>query len=267
MSALRHIDVAPPHVVQAISLARHGVAVFPCLENKCPATPHGFKDAVSSPDEAATLWQRYPGPLIGVATGAVSGIDVLDLDLHKEGADEWHSAHCTYLPRTRTHGTRSGGLHMLFRHREGMRNSASRIAEGIDVRGDGGYIIWWPAAGLDIMDRSPAAQWPAWLAEQAMPPPPSKMDPAATEQTLRDADRYAAGAVRAAIQSVLTAPQGRRNDTLNGEVYSLARFVPQGLLTAGQIAQAMAAAGLQAGLNQREIEKTIASALRARIGA
>lgn len=169
-------------------------------------------------------------------------------------------SHCTYLPRTRTHATRSGGLHMLFRHREGMRNSASRIAEGIDVRGDGGYIIWWPAAGLDIVDRSPAAQWPAWLAEQAMPPPPSKMDPAATEQTLRDADRYAAGAVRAAIQSVLTAPQGRRNDTLNGEVYSLARFVPQGLLTAGQIAQAMAAAGLQAGLNQREIEKTIASA-------
>lgn len=267
MSAAGQLAVLPPHIIQAVNLGKHGAAVFPCLENKQPACPHGFKDAATKAEAIMTLWRRYPGPLVGVATGVASGIDVLDLDLHKEGADDWHAEHCARLPATRTHRTRSGGLHMLFRHREGMRNSASRIAPGIDVRADGGYIIWWPAAGLDVVSKAPAAPWPAWLAEMAVPPPPPKADLAKIERGIEDADRYVRGAVRGAVQAVASAGQGRRNDTLNAETYALARFIPEGHLTAGQIAEAMAAAALQAGLTVPEIEKTITSALRARGGA
>ncbi len=57
-----------------------GFAVFPCGADKKPfPRSQGFKDAVTDPVAVADLWRRYPGPLIGVATGERSGIDVLDV--------------------------------------------------------------------------------------------------------------------------------------------------------------------------------------------
>src|SRR5690349_20251312 len=70
----------------AIALARNtGWRVFPCAENKLPAISkqkggNGFHDASADPDTIARLWRRGPGDLIGVRTGAASGIDVLDVD-------------------------------------------------------------------------------------------------------------------------------------------------------------------------------------------
>jgi hypothetical protein len=43
-----------------------------------------------------------------------------------------------------------------------MRNSNRRIAPSVDVRGDGGYVIWWPREGFPVIDR-PLAPWPEWL--------------------------------------------------------------------------------------------------------
>ncbi|BCK76491.1 DNA recombinase RecA [Acetobacter aceti NRIC 0242] len=263
-ASLKPRDYCDDIAERAMKLARGGLTVFPCCEDKRPTCKWGDV-ASSDPAAVAMLWRTYPGPLIGVVTGAVSGFDVLDLDWGK-GGDDWHDEHCARLPRTRVHQTRSGGLHLLFRHREGTRNSAGKIARGVDVRGDGGYIIWWPATGLEIMDRSRASDWPAWLAEMALPPPASIADLRKIENGLRDADRYVQGAVRAAVAAVAGCRQGGRNQTLNAETYALGRFIAGGHLTAGQIAEAMAAAALQAGLTKSEIEATIRSALRARMG-
>lgn len=262
-ASLKPRDYNDDIVERAVKLARGGLVVFPCCEDKRPTCRWGDV-ASNKPDAVAMLWRTYPGPLIGVVTGVASGFDVLDLDWGK-GGDDWHAEHCARLPRTRVHRTRSGGLHLLFRHRDGTRNSAGKIARGVDVRGDGGYIIWWPAYGLEILDRSPAALWPAWLAEMALPSPPPVADLRKIENGLRDADRYVQGAVRAAVASVASCQEGGRNQTLNAETYALGRFIAGGHLTAGQIAEAMAAAGLQAGLTRPEIEATITSALRARM--
>ncbi len=56
----------------AINLASHGLAAFPCLLDKRPACPHGFKDARTDADVVRSLWQRYPGALVGLATGVTS---------------------------------------------------------------------------------------------------------------------------------------------------------------------------------------------------
>ncbi|MBO1326909.1 bifunctional DNA primase/polymerase [Acetobacter suratthaniensis] len=253
-----------PVAAYAQKLARHGLKVFPCQQDKRPTCKWG-ELATNRPQSVPMLWRTYPGPLIGVMTGAVSGFDVLDLDWGK-GGDDFHQEHCPRLTGTRTHRTRSGGLHLLFKHREGMRNSASRIAHGVDVRADGGYVIWWPAAGLEIVDRSPAQQWPAWLVERAQPPIPPKASLEATSLDLQDAEKKVRNAVRSAVRSVASAPEGRRNDTLNAETYAIARFIAGGHLTVAQVVDAVAAGGLQAGLTHPEIEKTIASALRARVG-
>ena len=75
----------------------------------------------------------------------------------------WWASHRDRLPVTRVHRTRSGGLHLVFQHAPDIRCSAGRIAPGIDVRGNGGYVIWWPATGLPVLSNAPFAPWPDWL--------------------------------------------------------------------------------------------------------
>jgi len=250
--------------VTALALVAAGYAVFPCRADKSPATPRGFKDAVRSPDEVESLFRRYPGPLIGVATGAVSGIDVLDIDLAK-AAEIWWDEKQAFIPRTLTYETRSGGLHLVFRHAAGGRCSASVIAQDVDVRADGGYAIHWPSAGCPILDRSPVADWPEWLLEaRRAPEPPPR--PAVPRLVLEGdaARRYAIGALRKAVERVATAGEGRRNDTLNAQAFALGRFVDSGELHASEITVALAVAASHAGLTAREAERTLASALGAR---
>src|SRR5271168_3008733 len=87
------------------------------------------------------LWRRYPAPLVGVSTGEPSGIDALDLDAKHPEAAQWWTANRHRLPTTRT---RSGGLHLIFRHQPGVRCWIGRPVPGVDGRGDGGFAIWWP---------------------------------------------------------------------------------------------------------------------------
>jgi Bifunctional DNA primase/polymerase, N-terminal len=140
-----------------------GYACFPCRENKRPATPNGFKDAVMGRDAIGALWRRHPGELVGVATGEMSGIAVLDIDAKHPAAHQWRIEHRDRLLPARVHRTRSGGLHLIYRHREGLRNSAGLIARGIDVRADRGYVIWWPAAGFPVLKDDGIRAWPQWL--------------------------------------------------------------------------------------------------------
>jgi hypothetical protein len=210
----------------AQNLARNcGYAVFPVLNTKAPATPHGYLDAQTQPDEIANLWRRYPGLFVGVATGARSGISVLDVDSgawpddaksaivekHQAARFWWHK-HAHRIPPTRIYGTRSGGLHVVFRHRPGVGATQSKIHQGIDTRGDGALAIWWFAAGFPCHCHEPPAPWPDWLVapliEQPIPPPrplPSRrrsFEPS-TEQTIETAKRW-----------VRSAPEGMKHERL-----------------------------------------------------
>lgn len=244
----------------ALVLAERGFLCFPCLASKKPACPGGFKAATADGDGLRSLWMQYPAPLVGVVTGAASGMDVLDIDPRHDG-DTWLADNMVNLPTTRTHHTRSGGLHLLFKHCPGMRNSANKIAPGVDVRGEGGYIIWWPAAGFEVQNAGLLADWPDWLAAKLLPPPRQPTPPMPSARCSRP---YVQAALTRAMHAVASAPDGSRNHTLNSEVWSLARFIPSGELTAAQIATVLSSAAIAAGLNRQETIRTIASALRAR---
>jgi hypothetical protein len=87
---------------------------------------------------------------------------VLDID-PRHGGDTWLASQ--NLPETRVHTTRSGGLHYFFKHRPGLGCSRDLIARGVDVRSEGGYVIWWPLAGCKVLSEGPIADWPATLIE------------------------------------------------------------------------------------------------------
>src|SRR5215831_12509794 len=133
-----------------------GLLKFPCSFQKRPLTQWN-KTASRNADDSG--W-----PLVGVPTGSVSGFDCLDVDVAGLG---WLDEVWDRLPPTRAHATRSGGRHLLWKHAEGLRNSASRISEGVDVRADGGFVIWWPRQKLSVLSDAEITEWPEWLLELA----------------------------------------------------------------------------------------------------
>jgi hypothetical protein len=243
-----------PH---AFRLAAAGYPVFPIAASKRPTCPHGFKDAATEAADIRRLWRDHPGPLLGVPTGKVTGLFVLDLDTTRHtAAAEWFERHAPYLPETRQQTTRSGGLHLFFRHVEGLRNSAGRIALGVDTRAEGGSIIvWQPEAWLD---RPRAlAEAPEWLLEMAKPkpiPPPPRLDRAAISESV------ARRKIEGIVGAVATGKPGQRNAIAYWGACRLAELVALRILGEGDaIALAVTAAG-QAGLPPREAAAIAASA-------
>ena len=238
------------------------VPVFPCLQNKRPATPRGFKNASRDPAEIRRFFAGSDVALIGVPTGQVSGLDVLDID-PRNGGQRWLDANVGKLPVTRWHGTRSGGFHVLFQHAEGVRNTAATIAPGVDTRGDGGYVVWWPSHGGSVLNPRSLAEWPRWILialERPPPPPLPQISPTSNTDGVR---RYALAALRNAIGRVAGAGEGSRNIKLNSEAFALARFVRNGALSIDEVAEALAVAARHAGLPPRETVATLTSAMRA----
>jgi len=100
-----------------------------------------------------------------VPTGNAPGLLVVDVD--PTGA-EWYREHQLDLRCGRVHRTRRGH-HLLYRMPEvEIRNSAGRVAPGIDVPGEGGFVIWWPACGLETVgDLADVTEPPGWLLKLA----------------------------------------------------------------------------------------------------
>lgn len=177
-----------PLLTAALEYAAWGKPVFPCAANKQPRIPGGFKNASADPDQIREWWARWPDALIGMPTGRISGLIVIDLDVRPEydGGEAWSrlEAENGKLPETIESITPSGGTHLWYQHPGfEVRNSAGTLGRGIDVRGDGGYVIVPPSVLPDGRSyqweasnpRAPAAL-PAWglkLLGQRIPPPRS----------------------------------------------------------------------------------------------
>ncbi len=118
---------------------------------KHPRTRHGLHDATTDEAVIRRWWETWPSANIGIRTGAVSGIFVIDVDpegyesLAALAADHGAPGFC---PDTWTVRTGRGGAHLYFRHPgSGVRikTSAGILAPGVDVRGDDGYAILPPS--------------------------------------------------------------------------------------------------------------------------
>jgi hypothetical protein len=250
--------IAQDALEHALALASDALRCFPCAANKRPTTPHGLLDASADPQALRLLWADYPGPLVGVRTGATSGIDALDIDRKHDEAVRWFASRRDRLPATRVHRTRSGGLHLLFQHTSGMRCSAGLIIRGVDVRADGGYVIWWPAAGLPVLRDAPPAPWPAWLRAQLMP----LAQPVRPRITIPDR-RTLAGLVRL----VAGAREGDRNNVVFWAACRVGEMVASGLLDSETAVAMMAEAASRAGLPRAEAARTARSGVRTGGGA
>jgi hypothetical protein len=136
----------PPLLDFALSYAREGFAVFPCKSRgKEPLTQHGFKDATRDEVQIRRWWTKRPDANIGLATGREHGIIVIDVD-GLEG-EKWLALleeKFGKLPSTSRAKT-GNGMHFFFALPDGRGPVPSSAADGLDIRGDGGYVIAAPS--------------------------------------------------------------------------------------------------------------------------
>jgi hypothetical protein len=237
-------------VNHAIELAGDGFATFPCLSTKAPASPHGFKDASTDAYVIRALWQRYPGELVGIATGDISNLVVLDMDAKHAQARGWWAANRARLPWTRAVRTRSGGIHLWFLNEPGLRCSVGAIAPGVDVRASGGYIIAWHVAGFPMLREAPLAPWPNWLLA-----PTPRLSPRINKPPHVPDDKQTAALVR----FVALSPEHQRNNRLFWAACRMAEMVTSRLLAARDAEDLLVHAAVHAGLSETESRRTTLS--------
>jgi hypothetical protein len=197
----------PARLDLVLHYARQGWAVFRLAPGtKVPfKSTHGVHEATTDEATLTAWWTSTPDANIGVATGAASGFDVLDVDAHKGGTEtlaELEGAHGP-LPETVEQLTPHGGRHLLFQHVSGLKNCANLPgAPAIDVRTTGGYIVVEPSSLADTPrgyaweathhpEGTAVAEWPAWLLER-VPRHATKAasaPPAAVEEDTRTVER------------------------------------------------------------------------------
>lgn len=161
----------------ALAIAAKGKPVFPCGLDKRPLTANGFKDAATDTNTITNWWALNPEANIGMPTGAVSGVVVLDVDMDStkmvNGEQALAELVSRYgpLPETLTVKTPRGGRHIYFKH-PGVKvpNSTSKIGPGLDIRGIGGYVLVPPSktarGAYDYVNRAAIALMPEWLLNQ-----------------------------------------------------------------------------------------------------
>jgi Bifunctional DNA primase/polymerase, N-terminal/Primase C terminal 1 (PriCT-1) len=166
----------------ALAFAARGCAVFPCVpRGKAPACAHGCLDATTNTTVITRWWQGNPDYNIAIACGQPSRVVVLDIDgPDGEAALRKLEAEHGALPQT-VEAITTRGRHLYFKAPAArVPNSAGQIADYIDVRGDGGYVLVPPSVHptgkrycWSVDSASTIAEMPAWLLTRLVESDPS----------------------------------------------------------------------------------------------
>ncbi|MGC9455226.1 MAG: bifunctional DNA primase/polymerase [Phycisphaerae bacterium] len=250
---------------------RHGHRLgwsFTPLDGKRPVLPQWQKRPRETLEEALKWAARGN---VGLRTGRPSGVVVIDID---EGGE----TNGLGLPPTVTVNTGGQGTHLYYRCEQPLGNSTGRLGPHIDVRADGGQVVFpgsvHPETGALY---AWAEGWEPWNVELAALPAsilnrlrtPDKQKPPAKATQPADvpakAKHYAQTAMKLELRAVTSAAEGSRNQTLNTAAFNLGTLIGGGYLDRAEVETALRGAGESAGLKPGEVEATIRSGIEAGI--
>jgi hypothetical protein len=233
-------------VPEAQAALDHGWVVFPLRADSKTPYPGISWDDYSTPVE------HWPENVTGYGIDCGrSGLTVIDIDgdtgsesfdalLDRFGIEDW--------PNTYSVQTQGGGFHLYFAA-TGYRNSASKLGEKIDIRGDGGYVV---GAGSVVngkpyteVNPSPVAPLPTWLVY---------------ELTGTHSEGWYLRTLEDLAAEVESAQEHTRNDTLNRMAFVA---YSSNRIDDDDATEALRSAALACGLHDQEINATLASALNA----
>lgn len=279
----------------ALAYAAHGWPLFPCraadeetdehdpltgeiivLKPKTPLTTNGLHGATRNQALIKRFWAKFPDAMVGVPTGHAIGAFVLDVDIKTKddgtvinGHESLAALEDKYgpLPETATVTTPRGGRHLYFKHVPGFKNTADKIAPGLDTRAEGGFVVaagsrmadgrgydWLDWEGVDV---PPIADAPAWLVEM-LTPPVHVPRPASTftYQPSNDNEPYVNAAVVAELSNLAAIGQGGRGEALNRAAFSLGTLVGANALSRHEAEAGLYSAAAANGVLAKDGEKS-----------
>jgi len=260
----------------AADLASRGFAVFPICDWGDGDGPKPIRDfiakASNDPATVARWWSRWPDARVGLLTGEPNGVTVLDLDIKngKNGIAALAALGFTDLAalspvRVRTP---SGGWHLFFRYEPRLKNSVSRIADGIDVKTQGGFVVA-PGSFKDGARYVPdgaqlgAVDLPAFP-EALIPPAEPEREPVAIVGDASPRQReWAAAHLGKLADGLAATTEGGRNDTLNSVAMWAGGAAAHGFIDRDSAETALLTAAEAAGMPKREARRTFAGAFKA----
>jgi hypothetical protein len=264
-----------PLPVAALAYAGAGLPVFPCAQvGKRPLTAHGFLDATTNLAQVRAWWRHTPEANIGLPTGPLSGVDVVDVDVRGEHsgftafqdaqtkgiAERW--AGCVRTP--------SAGMHYYYPTDPAVPASSWTCGQAhVDFRGTGGYVIVPPSTV--VIDGQPVR----YRCLRAMPYPVpvdgerlrAELDPLSVERRLRARTAPTPPAPSSLDEQRLAGwMAARREGERNTALYWAASRMAEAGHSPDRALSALAPAAQAAGLFDREIAATVKSAYRRTAG-
>jgi putative DNA primase/helicase len=228
-----------------------------------------WKDGGSvDPNQIKNWWSQRPLSNIGIVTGKVSGIWLLDIDgdpgresVKKQGE----------LPQTPLSNT-GRGHHVLFKYpTENIRTTnRAGFLPGLDIRGDGGLFVAPPSnhysgstyKWVTRPGEMPLADCPPWLIESLREKKTADPRPGSNFKGTQNKN-YAAVALKEECEKVRSAQKGTRNSTLNDAAFSLGQLIGGGELGQWEVENELLSAAVSIGLPPSEAKATIKSGLDA----
>lgn len=208
--AIAKCDTAREQGLSGSELAAHAQA--------CDGDGHGCHDATVDTATVRRWWEERPTANIGIATGEPSGIVVIDID-DPDSFEAFEADHGE-LPATLTVLTGGGGEHRIYRRPVGgLRNSARRLAPGVDVRGDGGYIVAPPSIHPDgdryrWLDNTDPVDLPQWVIDLLTAEPESGEPTRSGASGEPGGTPWGRRVLDGELSRLLSAHEGQRNNTL-----------------------------------------------------
>lgn len=261
-----------------IALAKRDMKILPLKQKgKAPIHNGGVHNATDDLKELKAYFNEHPSANYGIATGQPSNLVVIDVD-GERGKKSLRKLVAAHGKLRKTVVVETGnGQHYWFRPGKAIfRNSAGRLGDGIDIRGDGGYIVgpgslhesgkryqFLPGHGPSDIE---IAKAPKWLRRAAAPketPRALSIVPAIPLSETKRARGYVDAALRRELERLSKAPKHQRNHTLNRSAFKLGQLEPYGMIDRPTIIRDLGEVAKRIGLDDNEIEATIISGMDA----
>lgn len=182
-------------------LLTKGYAVIPVGTDKKPLVNwKEYTKRLPTEEEVEAWWNKYPNAGVGIVTGKISQLTVVDIDVKGDEVTDLNT-----FPESYTVQTKSGGFHIYYEYSDAVQTGA-RVDErypNVDIRNDGGYVVAPPSVGYSVLHNKPLAAFPA--------------------------DLFAKKKRSTKASLLLKTPEGGRNNNLTKTIGTLLRSMPSSL--------------------------------------